>query len=295
MVNLKRSGLREQAAYLLLGLVILVLASAASAQSKGDVAKRPLIMGVLPFMSPIALFKRFAPLRDYLGTKIGRTVLLETAKDYPAFVRRANERRYDILLTAPHFVLLALDSGKYRVQATYSKPLAAIVLVRKSGNIRHLSDLAGKVVATPPPEAIITVIGRNLLTRAGLTGPRAPLYRNYPSHNAAYNAVIGGDADAAITTINVLQEAVADTRALRVLARSRNFPALGILTARDLPASLQQRIGRTFINMTHSAQGRAVLKQIAYPGYRPAQAAEFETLRPYLKSMGLSHGPGGAD
>jgi phosphonate transport system substrate-binding protein len=256
--------------------------------------QRPLVMGILPFMSPIALIKRFAPLRDYLSQQIGRPVILQTARDFPEFVRRTQRRHYDIVLTAPHMVLLALDSGHYRLQAAYADPLAAVILVPKGSSIRSMTQLNGKVVATPPPEAIITVIGRRMLADAGLTGERAPLYRNYLSHNAAYQAVVGGEASAAVVTVNVVHNVVGPGKPLRVLARSGDYPGLGILTGIDLPANLQRRIGDALVDMRNTQAGRDTLKRIRYSGYRRAKPSEFEPLRTYLGTCGLPSGDGEA-
>jgi len=252
--------------------------------------QRPLIMGILPFMSPIALIKRFAPLRDYLAQQIGRPVVLQTARDFPEFARRTQRRHYDIVLTAPHMVLLALDSGHYRLQVAYADPLAAVILVPKESGIRSMTQLNGKVVATPPPEAIITVIGRRMLDDAGLTGEHAPLYRNYLSHNAAYQAVIGGEASAAMVSVNVVHNVVGPGKPLRVLARSGDYPGLGILTGNDLPAKLQRRIGDVLANMRNTQAGRETLKRIRYSGYRRAKPSEFEPLRTFLGTCGLTSG-----
>ncbi|MEJ2344151.1 MAG: phosphate/phosphite/phosphonate ABC transporter substrate-binding protein [Gammaproteobacteria bacterium] len=250
-------------------------------------------MGILPFMSPIALFKRFAPLRDYLSAHIGRTVIIETARDYPQFVRRSQARRYDILYTAPHFALLASDSGRYRLRATYVRPLSALILVRRNGPIHKLADLAGKIVATPPPEAIVTMFGRRMLGREGLTGARSPVYRNYLSHTAAYQAVVGGEAQAAIVAVNVVHDPHDEATPLRILAHSRNFPAVGFLTASDLPERLQQRIAQVLVTLTKTRAGRRILKQIRDPasGYRPARLRNFEPLRPFLQPFGYSADP----
>ncbi len=268
-------------------IAICLLAShlaAASAEPPvpSQARQRELVLGVLPFMSPIALFERFAPLRDYLAEQTGRPVVLETAHSYPEFVRRTEDRKYDVLLTAPHFVLLAVDSGSYRVRATYAQPLSAVVLIHAEGPVREVADLAGRIVATPPPEAIVTIIGRHMLTRRGLSGDRAPLYRNCLSHNAAYQAVIGGEAAAAIVSVNLAERATDASSSLRALTQSEQFPALGILTAADLPEALQGDIASTFTGMRQHARGRAVLRRISYPGYRAATAQEFEPLRPYL-------------
>lgn len=269
--------------------VLLLLLVCGSGAAAGDVtpspAERQLVLGVLPFTSPVTLFRRFAPLADYLSEELGRKVALETASDLSEFARRAGERRYDILWTAPHFVLLALESGKYRVRATYTEPLAAEIVVQTDSPMRRVRELAGKPVATPPVEAIVTAMGKEFLAAQGLRGDKVPLYQTFSSHNAAYQAMLAGEAAAAIVSVNVRLEATDAGEPLRVLARSRSFPAIGILTAADLTAELQQRIQRVLVEMSRTERGRLVLKQINFPGFRPATPREFEPLRSYLEPM----------
>ena len=68
-----------------------------------------LVFGFLPMQSPVTLFKRFAPLRDYLSIQIQREIRMESAKSFEEFSRRTAQRRYDIVFTAPHMALQALD------------------------------------------------------------------------------------------------------------------------------------------------------------------------------------------
>jgi phosphonate transport system substrate-binding protein len=242
-----------------------------------------LVLGVLPSISPVALFRRFSPLRDYLSKSLGREVVLDTAPDFNEFARRTAVRRYDIVLTAPHFVAPALASGSYRPQVTPTEPLAAVVVVAANGPLISVDDLAGRVVATPPAEALVTMVGRQVLVRRGLVAQRAPTYWEYRTHNAAYQAVIGGEAAAAIISANILNKALGEGAALRTLDRSDDLPGVGILTASDLPEDLQQQIGATFLGMSQTDDGRKVLEQINHPGYRVVRSEEYAALAELLR------------
>lgn len=241
-----------------------------------------LIFGLLPSESAVAKFKRYAPLRDYLSERLGRQVVLETARDFPEFMRRTAQRRYDLLETAPHFVLPALDSGKYEVRTTLLIPLSAQLVVREASPIKTVSELAGQTVATPPPQAVITRAGEHYLAHHGLAGPRAPVYVRYPTHNAAYESVIGGQASAALISVNILNKAVSKGATLRVLAKTEDFPNMALLVARDLPGSVRDEIERAFLGIQDTPQGREILKHMAYAGYRRARPVEFETVRKYM-------------
>ena len=105
--------------------------------------KKFLLMGVFPYVSGMALFKRYAPLKDYLANELGRELVLETARDFPTFVQRTAERRYDIVMTAPHFALLAADSGDYQIVTRPKRDLVSVVLVPETSAMTDLSGLAG--------------------------------------------------------------------------------------------------------------------------------------------------------
>ncbi len=243
----------------------------------------PLILGILPFMSPIALFKRFAPLRDYLSEATGRQVLLETARDYPEYVRRTAQRRYDIVLTAPHFVLPALRDGLYQLQATDIERLAAVVLVPSASTIRDPAQLAGLRVATPPSQAIVTWLGTELIRQA--TGGNHPGFHAYSSHNAAYRAVGAGEVDAAMVVTSIVDPARLAHDGLREIARSESFPAMGILMASDLPPAVREQLTGLLIGMTENAAGRATLQRIDWSGYRRVASRDFESMRVYTKPV----------
>jgi phosphonate transport system substrate-binding protein len=259
-----------------------VVANAAEPATSAPLVK-PLIFGLLPSESAVTKFKRYAPLRDYLSRKLKRPIVLETARNFPEFLRRTSVRRYDFLETAPHFVPQAVDSGHYRVLTTIIQPLSAQVVVRKDSAWRSLKQLAGKKVATPSPKAIITKVGIATFSKLGLRNSRSPVYKTYQTHNAAYEAVLGRQADAAIISVNVFNKAIKQGEPLRSIGASRSFPNMSILGAANLPKALRQKLRITLSNMVRDKDGQKVLRQTAYPGYRPATKAEFAPLRRYMK------------
>ncbi|MGD8811964.1 MAG: phosphate/phosphite/phosphonate ABC transporter substrate-binding protein, partial [Thioalkalispiraceae bacterium] len=242
--------------------------------------RQPLILGVLPFRSPVALLKRFAPLRDHLQQKIGRPVILETASNFDEFVSRSQARRYDFLLTAPHFTLLAIDSGKYEVTATYLKPLAAGISVKRDSNIRSLKQLEGQRISTPPDIAIITMAGKSYLKKHL---KKQPQYINYKSHNASLDAMLVGNSVAAIASLNPTRQYIQRDIPLRIIATTPPLPGMGLLVASDLDESIKSNYRDALINMHKDPHGKAALKKMDYSGYRPVDKREFESTRIFLQ------------
>ena len=243
---------------------------------------RPLTFGILPFSSPLTLFKRFAPLTEHLSQQLGRPIKLESARDFDTFVQRTQARHYDLVMTAPHFVLLALDAGYYEARAIYSEPLYAIIAVRQDSPIRSIKELHQGKISTPSAFAAITLAGRHYLQSQGLSGDDSPRYVHHKTHDASLYAMLGRETDAAIASINVVNRHLAQGHSLRILDRSSPLPGMGILVAKDLPDLLKHQIEELVVNLQRNPEGQAILKKIQYPGYRKIKDGEFEAVRNFL-------------
>lgn len=259
----------------LLALSTAVAADPDRAKSTNDF----LVFGFLPMESPVSLFKRFAPLRDYLTTQIEKEIRLETASDFSSFAQRTMNRNYDIVFTAPHMALQALDSNKYEVAATFDKPLKSVIVVQDKSNIQNLQNLEGKTIATPPEQAIVTMVGREYLSANGIKAARFSTYR---THNAAYSAVLAGEVDAAIVSNFIARKAISKDLALKIVASSKPFPGIGILVASDLPEMTKTHVRRALWGLKDLPAGKKILKTIAQPGYKQASQHNFEVLRPFV-------------
>lgn len=240
----------------------------------------PLILGILPFRSPVALLKRFIPLRDYLQKNLDVPIIIETASNFDEFVIRTHTRRYDFVLTAPHFTLLALESGKYHVKATYLKPLSANISVKQDSDIRHLSQLEGRIISTPPEIAIITMAGKSYLKKHLKSEPQ---YITYKSHNASLDAMLVGKSIAAIASSNPTRQYIHRDMPLRIIATTPPLPGMGLLVAKDLSKDIQKKYENTLINMHNDHEGKKALKKMGYSGYRAVNKQEFESTRIFLK------------
>lgn len=244
---------------------------------------KPLTLGYFPIISTVALFKRFAPLRDYLAQALGRPVELQTAKDFPTFVERTDARQYDIVVTAPHFAVRASDSGKYRVRAAVDADVEQLLVVRADSPVTEVNQLAGKRIATPPADALMTMIGVRYLQDAGLTGAKAPQYSPFVSHNAANEALLAKDVDAVIGSSNIIGKAIKAGRPYRILVHGLKLPNMATLVAVDLDTELGERIVQILVGMSETEKGREALKQIGFPGYRAVSAGDYEPARPFME------------
>jgi phosphonate transport system substrate-binding protein len=262
-------------------LLILLLFQPASAEEKLGNDDKILIMGVFPIVSGVALFKRFAPLKDYLSKNLGREIRLETARDFPTFVSRTAEHYYDIVITAPHFSVLAADSGDYQIVARPTQDLESLVVVSETSAIKDLSQLAGQKIATPPAPALTTRSTNKYLEDTGLKGDKAPEYLAHKSHNAAYQAVLVNNAAAAIVSNNAVNKALDQGIALRIIGKAPPLPAMATLVSTRLPVGFALDVENALVTMADSDEGRAVLYKVGFPGYISARLKDYDPVRPY--------------
>lgn len=245
--------------------------------------KQALKLGFFPIVSTVALFKRFSPLRDYLAEALGRPVELQTAKDFLTFMQRTDEGSYDIVITAPHFAVRAVDSGKYIIRATVTENVQQLFIVPEDSPVKSLQELAGKNIATPPETALMTMMGIRYLADAGLKDDKQPHYRAFTSHNAANQALLAKEVDAAIASSNIVRKAIKQGEKIRILENGNSLPNMPLMVASGLDADLGERISAILVNMSESEKGREVLKQIAFPGYRTVTAKDYEPARIYME------------
>ena len=269
--------------YLLLMLIIAFPADNVNSGEQANSEEEALTLGYFPLISTVALFKRFAPLRDYLSESLGRPVILQTAKDFPTFVERSDDRAYDILVTAPHFAVRASDSGEYRIRATLVEDVQQLVVVREDSEIRGVTELAGKTIATPPRRALMTMMGVQHMIDAGLAGDKAPTYMEFTSHNAANEALVANEVDAAIASSNIIRKAIERGELLRIISRGLQLPNMATMVATDLDDDIGQQLVDILVGMHDSEEGREALEQIRFSGYRPVNAADYEPARPYMQ------------
>jgi len=241
--------------------------------------ENPLILGVLPYTLPGPLLKRFSNFRNYLKEQLGQEILISTTANYKKFIKNTASRQYDIVWTAPHFVLLALDSGHYEISSTWKRPLETVLVTNKMSPILSLKQLARQTISTPPASAIVTLYAKHHLQNLQIDSPE---FKEYKGHDASYMATITGSAAAAVTEYSVYEQAIKKGVPLRIIKRLPSIPGIGILLAKDLPQETRQRIKKALHNLNKNIKGQQVIDTHGFPDYRAANADEFKILRPFL-------------
>ncbi len=157
-------------------------------------------------------------------------------------------------------------------------PLHGILVVPKDSPIKDLSELNGKVVAFPSPNAI----GASMLIRADLERlyhvTVRPLY--VKTHSSVYLHVVKGLAAAGGGVEKTLDEQGQEIRdSLRVLYTTREIPSHPIAAHPRVAKVVREKVRRALLDMGRSPEGRELLSRIPIKEIIPARSGDYAVMR----------------
>ena len=241
--------------------------------------------GILPFNSTLALMKTHQPLRQFLQTRLGRPVDIFTAPDYQRFLREQLDGHYDLMITPPHFGLMATDKG-YVPLYHYKARMEPVMVVRKDDVATDAKGLRGRRIAIANRIAFASIAGLKWLGEKGMRPDKDFLLQERPTHGAAIAAVAVGDADGAITTTTLLGQVPEDVRQrLRYFSSEIRLPHVMFMAHKRLGAVELQRIKDALRAFENSPEGQAFFKETSYIGFEELDARELEAYKPYLATL----------
>jgi len=266
-------------------LLALCLPASAIAKDAPCEGSRPIIFGILPFVSAEQLVIRFSPLVNYLSTHLQVPVRIETAPDFIEFARRTHEdNRYDILFTAPHFFPLAQSKAGYRLIAGVDSPgMWAVIVVPVDSEIKTLDELSGKRLATVPPSSLATLLVRKYLFDNGINPDTDITMISTPSHDASLLSSYHGVTDAsALMHPPYLAASEKVREKMRIIARTQSAPHIPISVNRDMSEACKQQITDLLLTMGNTDEGKKVLSHNRFSGFKKTSPEDYEQVRARL-------------
>jgi phosphonate transport system substrate-binding protein len=278
-------GLGRLAAAALLGMGVLVGGAARAATAEAEAA---LEMGIFPYLSVRTLMEKYQPLRDHLAKALGRPVQLVTAPDFRGFVARTQVGQYQMVITAPHFARMAQRQAGYKPLLQPVNPLRGVFLVSAAAAPQSLKDLKGMSVATPDRLAVVTALGEEALSAAGLSVPAEVTIEPQPSHNAALQAVLRGLAGAALVSHYIHLQLPDDIRGrLRAIGETAELPApMVILTGPGVSDAQAEIIRAAVLDFAErTPEGRAFMETTRLGAWEFPSESEMQELDRYLPAL----------
>lgn len=241
----------------------------------------PIIFGILPFVSAEQLVIRFSPIARYLSKNLHVPVRIETAPNFLEFARRTNqEKRYDLLFTAPHFYPRANSAAGYRLIVSVDSPgMWAVIVAPRKSKIYTLDDLVGKSLATIHPAGLATLLVRKHLSDAGIDPDVDIKMISTPSNDASLLSSYHGITDAS-SLMSPPYEAASDKvkQNMRIIARTESTPHIPISVSPGVSDRCATEIAELLLGMNATLEGKEALSHNSFSGFKKTSSEEYEEI-----------------
>lgn len=242
-------------------------------------------IGIAPFLPVKTLVQNYAPLCNFLQSRLNVPVTIVSAPDYKTYYKFVQNRDYQIIITTASSAYLAWADHAYvplLQPLNFTHPAVVVLSTRE---LRQLSDLRGKVVAMSDATAIVSMQGLQMLQEAGLEPERSVKIINMQNHSAAVNHVITGEVDAAIVSDRAIAQMPASIREQIKLAyvwEKGAAPGIVYMGSPDMPLKRLEQINKAIIEFARDTpEGVKLLNDMGYGGLKPIGAEELRLLEPY--------------
>jgi phosphonate transport system substrate-binding protein len=234
--------------------------------------------GVVPQFEQRKLYATWKPVVDELSKRTGLTFNLVTTLKIQDFEKAFMRGEFDFTYVNPYHVVQVHDTQGYIPLVADSEPLRGIIVVRKDGPIQKASELNGKAVAFPSPNAL----GASLLVRSDLEqihhATVTPLY--VTTHSSVYLHVVKDLVAAGGGVEKTLLEQSEDIKSqLRVIYTTRSCPSHPVTAHPRVPKEIREKVRKALLAMNETPDGKEMLLKIPVKQFIPVDYAEYGVMR----------------
>jgi phosphonate transport system substrate-binding protein len=263
----------------LAGLLTAVLA--ASALPAG--AEEPVYeFGVLPQVATGKLAEMWVPFLEKLSEKSGVKLKFVTAPNISEFGTRAAAGTYPFYY---HNTLAYVQQDER--YAAFAREVGAktvgVLVVAKDSKLQKLSDLRGKTIAIPSAgsfgAAVLPLYG--VQNEGGLELQKDVKVVVSGSHEAGYQAVLQGKADAAGGLTRTFELFPANARAnLRIFFTTKAYSPLPFAARKDVPAAAVAKVQRALVDFSKDPANAPLLEALNMKkGFEAAKPSDWDDVR----------------
>lgn len=230
---------------------------------------------VVPQYSATELYKDWAPLLQRISRDSGVPLDLKIAASIPKFESEFSKGIPDFAYLNPYHAVMAKRSHGYVPILRDSKPLSGILVVRQDSPYKSASELNGKTIAFPAPNAF----GASLFMRALLSESVGIKFdtRYLSTHPNVFRHVIRGEAAAGGSVGAAFNDELPQVREqLRIIYKTPEVSSHPVSVHPRVPESVRRAVAQAFLALAKDDAGRALLKDIRTP-----QPVEAEYVRDY--------------
>ncbi len=225
------------------------------------IASEVLRFGVVNQRSPQLTAEYWNPILDYVSRRSGARLELRLGRAAPETTEMAERGVLDFYLTNHLFTAERARLGWRVFGRIAGEPIRGEIVVADDSPIRQISDLQGRDVVFPSPEAFV---GYWVPTDALLAAGVQVKPRFAGNQEGAMAQLQAGRADAAAVNAKVMAEyARRESMRYRAIWRSGPFYDLALMAHPRVPAEIVEAVRSAFTGMAGDPEGLRILEASA--------------------------------
>jgi ABC-type phosphate/phosphonate transport system substrate-binding protein len=250
-------------------------------------ARRPLEIGVMPYMPTGTLIAGHEPLRRFIAEAFARPASLSTAADFRTFHRRTLAGDFDLVITGPPLGWHAHLEAGLQLLAVGQRKVQLYILVARDSPTRTLADLRGKTLATIDAMTFTAQTVGTTLRAAGLVPGRDVSIRyDRTPFNTAQAVALGEVAAAGFPNVSFPNLPAEIREQVRIIHMTPGMPGVMFLARPapgvPTPAEFATALFR-FANETEA--GRTFLAEFNHDGLIRPDLQSLHVLDSYLPGV----------
>ncbi len=248
------------------------------------------VVGIHPLHNPQRLMEVYGPIVDYMNSAIPEAHFkLEASRNYEEFEKKLYAGHFDFAMPNPYQTVQSVRHG-YRIFGKMGDDdvFRGIILVRKDGGIREVSDLKGKAVSYPAATALAaTMLPQYYLHTHGIDVNRDIENRYVGSQESSIMNVLRGDVAAGATWPVPWKTFVSEhpdmASQLVVKWETETLPNNGWVVRRDIPAPIADKFAALLFGLQESEQGKILLDRLLISRFEPAADDTYRPVEAFLR------------
>uniref|UniRef100_Q47K13 ABC-type phosphate/phosphonate transport system periplasmic component-like protein n=1 Tax=Dechloromonas aromatica (strain RCB) TaxID=159087 RepID=Q47K13_DECAR len=264
---------------IVLAFSLLLCASSLSLADEKLAERRPLTVGLMPYLSTRTLLANYQPIAAALEDALKQPVQLLTAPDFDTFVRRVLDGEYDIALLAPHYARLAIKSYGYTPLLLHKSPIRGVLVSSRAQPLASFNDLRGQNIAIVDRSALLVIAGAITLGENGLTEGSDYHFIETVSHSSALHNAISGKARAALVSYSTLVLAAPELQRDALLWRDiASIPGQFYIAHSRVPPARQLAVKAALLAFEKTPEGQLFFEKTKHGGFREPTAEDYVLL-----------------
>lgn len=220
----------------------------------------PLIVTVVPRLPPATTHRDWSPFVERVQRESGVKIELKVFGAFSEFEQYIFSGKADLVFVNPYqAVELKKSMGYIPMVRDGSRKLNGVLVVDDSGPIKTLSDLNGKDIVFPHPNAFGASLHMRAMLQEVVKIKFNPVY--VATHGNVYRHVLLGKAAAGggvNVTLNKEPEQL--RHKLRVIYQTSGVAPHPIVAHPRVSVEVRDKLARTIIGLAQDVQGRALLE-----------------------------------